>query len=96
MAGPLSGEEGAQCFATAKLRHRPETHHAIVGEAGDERIDVPGHEQRLDMFDKRFGLLGGSRVVIAFLAQWLNRHHVLPACGVLCGTVHAMQGETGL
>jgi hypothetical protein len=33
------GEEGAQRFATAKLRHRPETHHAIVGEPGDERID---------------------------------------------------------
>ena len=54
----------------------------------------PGHEQRLDMFDERFGLLGGSRVAIAFLAQWLNRHDVLPACSALCGTVHAMQGET--
>jgi hypothetical protein len=32
--------------------------------------------------------------LIAFLPQWLNRHHVLPACGVLYGTVRAMQGET--
>ena len=37
----------------------------------------------------RFGLLGGSRVLIAFLPQWLNRHHVLPACSVLYGTVAA-------
>jgi hypothetical protein len=24
------------------------------------------------VFDERFGFLGGSRVAIAFLAQWLN------------------------
>jgi hypothetical protein len=46
------------------------------------------------VFNERFGLLGGTGVAIVFLAQWLNWHHVLPACGVLCGTVHAMQGET--
>jgi hypothetical protein len=71
---------------TAKLRHRAETHHAIVGEPVDERIDVPGHEQRLHTFNERFGLFSGTRVAIAFLPQWLNdimfsRLDVLQAVG---------------
>ena len=32
--------ESRQRFATAKLRHRAETHHAIIGEPADEPIDV--------------------------------------------------------
>ena len=66
----------------------PKRTHAIVGEPADERVDVPGHEQQLHVFNERFGLLGSMRVAIAFLTQWLNSHHVLPACGVLGGTVH--------
>jgi hypothetical protein len=35
------------------------------------------------MFDERLGFFGGLRIAATFFAQRLNRHHVLPGCGVL-------------
>jgi hypothetical protein len=38
--------------------------------------------------------LDGLRIAKRGYPDSLNRHHVLPAYGVLCGTVYGMQGET--
>jgi hypothetical protein len=68
-----------------KLWHRTKPHDTILGESAYERVDVPGHEKGLDVFDECYGLLGGSRIAIAFLSKGLNRCHVLAARGIRVG-----------
>src|SRR4029077_20736159 len=76
-------EELAQGVTPAQLRHGAEAHHAVVGEARAQRVDVPRHEQRLDVGDERARLLDGARVARLFLAQRLNRHPFLLRLGPL-------------
>src|SRR4051812_41005314 len=53
----------------AEFRHVAEADDAIVGKAGEQRRDVPRHEQRLDMRDEDTRLVEGRRIAVGHKAS---------------------------
>jgi len=63
------GEEFPQRPAAAQLGYGAEAHHAVVGEARHQTVDVSRHEQRLRMGDERARLLDGAWIAAVLLAH---------------------------
>src|SRR5262252_3179548 len=90
LLGTSRPEEAAKCFAPFELGNGAETDDAILGEPIDESIDVPRHEQRLDVAHEGTRFLNRTRVPIVLGVCGLDCHSrcppykVSPHAGTCC------------
>src|SRR5213079_2645573 len=62
LALAAAAEQRLQRRLAAELGQIAEAHDAILGEASEQRLDVPRHEQRLDMGDEGARLVDRLRI----------------------------------